>query len=100
MRPYITRGHGPPDDPTMEHVDKLVQFFVGMVLWMLISSILLLSTGSFSLGVFFLFTFVGLLIMVESTKVVDSTPLWRIYLKWVVRALSVVFVLLVLVLNT
>ena len=60
------------------------QFVHAQAAWMLGTLVVLAALGALSLGLFFVSSLIGLLVVVELTAAVDVTPTWRRRLKWLI----------------
>ncbi|RRJ29456.1 hypothetical protein [Halocatena pleomorpha] len=63
--------------------------------WMLVSILVLAALQSLSLELFFVLSFIGLLVLVELTAPFNVTPAWQRRLKWFILVGFVVFTIIV-----
>ena len=71
------------------------RFIHGQVAWMLVSILVLAALQSLSLELFFVLSFIGLLVLIELTAPFNVTPTWRRRLKWFVLVGLIVFTIIV-----
>ena len=71
------------------------RFIHGQVAWMLVSILVLAALQSLSLELFFVLSFIGLLVLIELTAPFNVTPTWRRRLKWFILIGLIVFTIIV-----
>ena len=71
------------------------RFIHGQIAWMLVSILVLAALQSLSLELFFVLSFIGLLVLIELTAPFNVTPTWRRRLKWLIIVGLIVFTFIV-----
>ena len=71
------------------------RFIHGQIAWMLVSILVLAALQSLSLELFFVLSFIGLLVLIELTAPFNVTPTWRRRLKWFILVGLIVFTIIV-----
>lgn len=71
---------------------RRTRFVFGLTAWLTLSIVVLTAFDSFSYELFFVCSFLGLVLVTRLTKPTVAAPQWRAPLPWLVRAGMLVFV--------
>jgi len=72
------------------------RFILGQAVWMLGTLVAMAALASLSLGLWFVFSLIGLLVFAVLTEPFNLKPQWRVRLRWVIVGGLIVFGYIVL----